>query len=96
MRDIPDLDMQFGALSDPVRRDILHVVWTREVPAGEIAKRFDISRPAVSRHLGVLRRARLVKVRENGTHRLYKADHEAFFGLRMEFDKFWETAHAPR
>ncbi len=62
----------FTALADPVRRDIVAMLAERERTAGEIAKRFaKISRPAVSRHLKVLRKAGLAKARGEATRRIY-------------------------
>ena len=87
------LDARFGALADPTRRAILRLIWTRKNSAGDIANRFDISRPAISRHLRVLREAGLVLVTSAGTARYYRADHEAFFDLRMQFDEFWKSGN---
>lgn len=61
----------FEAIADPTRREILDLLSEREYPAGELARRFPISRPAISRHLRVLRRARLVRETRRGRHRLY-------------------------
>jgi DNA-binding transcriptional ArsR family regulator len=61
----------FSALADPTRSKIIQVLARRDLSAGEIAKRFPVSRPAVSRHLGVLRRARLVHIREDSQRRVY-------------------------
>lgn len=83
-------DERFRALADPIRRDILTMVAHHEAPAGEIAERFQITRPAVSRHLRVLRGAGLVVVREDGTSRFYKSDRDALANLGRWFDSFWE------
>ena len=65
----------FTALADPVRRDIVAMLAGGERTAGEIAERFGaISRPAVSRHLKVLRRAGLAKVRGEAQRRIYTLD----------------------
>ena len=61
----------FSALADPIRSKIIEVLARRDLSAGEIAARFPVSRPAVSRHLGVLRRARLVHIREDAQRRVY-------------------------
>lgn len=61
----------FAAIADPTRRQILDLLATREYPAGELARRFPVSRPAISRHLRVLRRARLVKETRRGRQRVY-------------------------
>lgn len=61
----------FEVLADPVRRDILAMLAAREHSAGDIAERFPISQPAVSRHLKVLREAGLTDVRVEGQRRIY-------------------------
>jgi DNA-binding transcriptional ArsR family regulator len=62
----------YHAISDDTRRQILDTLYAESLTAGAIAKRFrHISRPAVSRHLAVLRRARLVLVRKRGRERVY-------------------------
>jgi DNA-binding transcriptional ArsR family regulator len=60
-----------------------------ELPAGHIAAHFDISRPAVSQHLGVLKEAGLVSERREGTRRFYRARPEGFRELRSFLDDFW-------
>ena len=65
------------ALTSPRRRGILRMVWDRELMAGEIAAEFDVSWPAISQNLGVLRRAGLVVQRRVGTRRFYRADQTA-------------------
>jgi DNA-binding transcriptional ArsR family regulator len=59
----------FQAVADPTRRAILDLLLDGERTVGEIAERFPVSRPAVSRHLRVLRRARLVRARREGRQR---------------------------
>lgn len=63
-----------AALADPVRREIVELLAAGEATAGGIADRFPVSRPAVSRHLRVLRDAGLVRVRIDGQRRLYALD----------------------
>ena len=62
------------ALADPTRRRIIELVAERERSAGEIAREFSISRPAVSRHLRVLREHGLVRARDQAQRRLYSLD----------------------
>jgi len=62
----------FGALADPTRRAVLDLLRAGRRPAGEIARAFPVSRPAISKHLRVLRRAHLVEERREGRHRLYQ------------------------
>ncbi|MGH3111760.1 MAG: metalloregulator ArsR/SmtB family transcription factor, partial [Gaiellaceae bacterium] len=61
----------FEALSDPTRRRVLELLAERELSAGEIAAAFTVSRPAVSRHLRVLREAGLVRARRDSQRRVY-------------------------
>jgi DNA-binding transcriptional ArsR family regulator len=64
------------ALADPTRRTIVELLAESELSAGELAARFSTSRPAVSRHLRVLREHGLVRTREDGRRRLYSLDPE--------------------
>jgi DNA-binding transcriptional ArsR family regulator len=63
-----------AALADPTRREIVALLAGGEVAAGELAAHFPVSRPAISRHLRVLREAGLVRVRAEGQRRLYVLD----------------------
>jgi DNA-binding transcriptional ArsR family regulator len=65
-----------AALADPVRNKIVTMLAARDMPAGDIAARFTVSRPAISRHLSVLLRARLVNVREQAQMRVYSLNPE--------------------
>jgi DNA-binding transcriptional ArsR family regulator len=78
-----------AAISDPIRRRVLELVRDRELPAGELAAAFEVSRPAVSRHLRVLREAGLVHERRQGRLRLYRADLEPLAELRDWLDSYW-------
>lgn len=78
-----------AAISDPIRRRVLELVRDAEVPAGEIAAAFPVSRPAVSRHLRVLREAGLVHERRVGRERLYRADPTPLAELRTWLDDYW-------
>jgi DNA-binding transcriptional ArsR family regulator len=83
----------FAALADPTRRDILDLLRKREtLTAGEIAARFPrVSRPAVSKHLRVLREARLVRVREHGREWRYTIDARPLASVYRE----WLERFAP-
>lgn len=76
-------------VAEPRRRAILQLVWGRELTAGDIAAHFDVSWPAVSQHLGVLRDAGFVSVRREGRARLYRADRKALGPLRPMLEKMW-------
>ncbi len=78
-----------AAIADPIRRRVLELVRDEELPAGEIAAQFPVSRPAVSRHLRVLREARLVRERRVGRERRYRADPEPLAELRAWLDDYW-------
>jgi DNA-binding transcriptional ArsR family regulator len=77
------------AIAEPRRRQILRLVRHDELSAGEIASQFDISWPAVSQHLGVLKEAGLVDERRNGTKRLYRARPQGLADLKAFLDDFW-------
>jgi DNA-binding transcriptional ArsR family regulator len=77
------------AIAEPNRRRILQLVVDRELSAGEIASRFEISRPAVSQHLTVLRQAGLVAERRDGTRRLYSLRPDGFADLKSFLEAFW-------
>jgi DNA-binding transcriptional ArsR family regulator len=83
------IDPAVRAIAEPRRREILELVRDGELSAGEIASRFDVSRPAVSQHLAVLREAGLLSERREGTRRLYRARPEGMAGLREFLDNFW-------
>ncbi|HEV3473106.1 MAG TPA: metalloregulator ArsR/SmtB family transcription factor [Actinomycetota bacterium] len=76
-------------IAEPRRRDILRLVWDRELAAGDIARRFDVTFAAVSQHLGVLRDAGFVSMRPEGRTRLYKADRKALGPLRPMLEMMW-------
>jgi DNA-binding transcriptional ArsR family regulator len=84
------MEAALKAISAPRRRRILSLVRDEELSAGEIAAHFDISRPAVSQHLTVLREAGLVEERRNGTRRLYRARPEGLAELKAFLDGFWD------
>lgn len=77
------------AIGDPIRRRVLELVRDEELPAGKLAAQFAVSRPAVSRHLRVLREAGLVTERREGRLRLYRANFEPLAELRDWLDSYW-------
>ena len=83
------MEAALKAIAEPNRRRILRLVRDDELPAGEIAAHFEITRPAVSQHLAVLKEAGLVDERRNGTRRLYRARLEGLEQLREFLDDFW-------
>jgi DNA-binding transcriptional ArsR family regulator len=80
------------ALVEPTRREILRLVWRRELPASDIARHFPVTRPAISKHLGVLKRAGLITERRLGTQRLYRAEPQAMRELRAMLETFWDES----
>ena len=85
-------DAVLRALAEPRRRAILQLVAHDELAAGEIASAFEITRPAVSQHLTVLKNAGLLTERRDGTRRLYRARPEGLAGLREFLDDMWAGA----
>jgi DNA-binding transcriptional ArsR family regulator len=84
------MEAALKAIAAPRRRQILALVRDEELRAGDIAAHFDVSRPAVSQHLTVLKEAGLVTERRNGTERLYRARLEGLLPLREFLDQFWD------
>ena len=80
------------AIAEPRRQEILRLLGDREMASGEIAGHFDVSRPAISQHLQVLKAAGLVSERRLGTKRLYQVRPEALAELKAFLDQFWEGA----
>jgi DNA-binding transcriptional ArsR family regulator len=83
------MEAALRAIAEPHRRRILRLVWDRELSAGEIAGHFDVTRPAVSQHLAVLREAGLLSERRSGTRRMYRARPEGIADLKAFLDEFW-------
>jgi len=87
--------IQLDALGDSTRRAILgRLARDGPLPVGELAREFPMSRPAISQHLRILKRANLVTGRADGTRRLYAVNPEALASLRTYFDRFWAQALA--
>lgn len=84
------MGLALKAIAEPRRQEILRLVWSQERAAGEIAQHFQVSRPAISKHLRVLREAGLVEERRMGTQRLYRARAESLLELRRFLDSFWD------
>ena len=86
------MDAALKALAEPRRRAILRLVWSQELPATDIADQFrDVSRPAISQHLAVLKDAKLVNERRDGTRRLYRANTDTMAELRAFLDDYWTS-----
>lgn len=79
------------AVANPYRREILRLVWSEELSSGDIARRFDVRWPSISRNLKVLREAGLVVERRVGTQRLYSANREALRPLEALLREMWKA-----
>ena len=86
------IDRALDALGDGTRRAIFKRLRGGARSVGEIAAGMDVSRPAVSQHLKVLKAARLVVGRAEGTRRLYSVDTRGIEALRGWLDGFWDEA----
>ena len=84
------MEAALKAIAEPNRRRILQLVRDEELTAGEIASHFEVSRPAVSQHLTVLKEAGLVHERRNGTRRLYIVRPEGLADVKAYLEGFWD------
>jgi len=83
----------FNAIAEPRRREILSYLATHERPVGEIVSALRIDQPSVSKHLGVLRKVGLVRMRCDGRHKYYRTNAAAIKPMHdwaSEFEKFWQ------
>src|ERR1700676_947676 len=83
----------FQALADPTRRAVLDLLRRGSQPAGQIPEAFPVSRPAISKHLRLLRRAHLVREHREGRHRVYQLNPEPLRAVDSWLDQyrsFWK------
>ena len=85
------METALRAIARPRRRQILQLVRDAELSAGEIASHFEVTRPAVSQDLTLLKEAGLVDERRNGTRRLYRARPEGLAELKEFLEEFWDV-----
>ena len=85
------MEAALKAIVEPRRRQILKLVRDDELSAGEIAAHFDVTRPAVSQHLTILKDAGLVTERRDGTRRLYRARPQGLAELKEFLEEFWDV-----
>lgn len=78
-----------AVVAEPMRREILRLVWDRERSVSELVDAFDVTQPAISFHLRVLREEGLVRVRSEGRRRYYRAHPEALGDLARVLESFW-------
>lgn len=83
-----------SALADPTRRTVFETLRSGPRSVGDLASGLPVSRPAVSQHLRVLKRAGLVRERRAGTRNFYSVDAEGLGELRDYFERFWDEALA--
>ena len=79
----------FAAAAEPTRRRILQLLARGPEYAGDIAGHFDVTRPAISQHLGVLAEAGLVTAEQQGRQRLYRIEPSGVARLQAEIATFW-------
>jgi DNA-binding transcriptional ArsR family regulator len=87
----------FQALADPTRRAVLDLLRRGSQPAGQIAGAFPVSRPAISKHLRLLRRAHLVREHREGRHRVYQLNPEPLRAVDSwleQYRSFWSASLA--
>jgi DNA-binding transcriptional ArsR family regulator len=88
-----DLDSIFGSLADPTRRDILSRVARRELSISEIAKTYDLTFAAISKHLKVLEKAQLVIKRRRGKEQIVSLAPQALAGADdylRQYRQMWQ------
>jgi len=88
-------ELTFQALADPTRRAVLDLLRRGSQPAGQIANAFPVSRPAISKHLRLLRRAHLVREHREGRHRVYQLNPEPLRAVDSwieQYRQFWTNS----
>ncbi len=86
------MEAALKAMAEPRRRAILKLVRDEELTAGQIAAAFDVTRPAISQHLTVLKEAGLVSERRDGTRRFYRARPETIRELQRYLEEYWRSS----
>lgn len=87
-------DAALEALGNPVRRQLVQRLASSPMTVSALAAELPISRPAVSRHLAVLKQAELVSDRSSGTARIYTLNETGFAAMRDWLERFWSNAEA--
>jgi DNA-binding transcriptional ArsR family regulator len=94
---VRDAEATFQALADPTRRAVLDMLRRGSQPAGDIAGAFPVSRPAISKHLRLLRRAHLVREHREGRNRVYQLNPEPLRAVDSwleHYRSFWSASLA--
>lgn len=81
----------FKAISDPTRRKILAILKEKDLTAGEIAEPFAMSKPAISKHLDILKNANLISCQKNGQFLVYSINTSTLQNILGEFLNFFDT-----
>lgn len=83
----------FRAIADPTRREIINLLALQDMSVGEVAQQFDMTRPAVAKHLGILKEADLITVHKDGRRNVNSLRPEALKTVAdwlNYFDRFWD------
>lgn len=82
----------FQAIADPTRREIIDLLASTSMPVNKVAEKFDISRPAISKHLKILKECGLVEVQQKGRKRFCRANPEKLQEVlewAARYRKYW-------
>ena len=85
-------DPAFKAFADPTRRAVLEYLAGKPHNVNELAEKFDVTRPAISKHLRILKDARVVRERREGRNRIYEVNPDGLKAIREYFEQFWSQA----
>ncbi len=85
-------DLALDALGNEVRREMISILRKGPIPVGELAEHFDISRPAISKHLRLMEDAGLVVRKTQGRHNVCELGSVGFESVRRYLDSFWDDA----
>jgi len=89
---LKNYEKAFNALGDPTRRAIFEKLEKGPLSVVHIAEGLSVSRPAVSQHLKVLREAKLISMKQEGTRSIYRIEPEGVRAMRDFLDRFWDEA----
>jgi DNA-binding transcriptional ArsR family regulator len=90
--EMKEAEKAFDALGDPTRRLIFEKLRNKPMAVGDIADGLEVSRPAVSQHIRVLKDARLIRVTKRGTRSICQIDPDGIMAMRFYLDDLWSTA----
>lgn len=90
----PHQCLVLSALGNPVRQEIVHLLSQKPMSVGEIALQLPVSRPAISKHLKLLKNAKLIQAQSVGTRNIYKLDESGFQDAKQWLNSFWDDGLA--